>query len=116
MDLRRIPAADLDVPSDPVLLAAIRDEIARDGPMTFARFMEIALYDPERGYYRGAAARPGRGGDFPTPPEAPPIFGRALARFVDDVWRAMGEPARFTIREHGAGTGALAEALIDGLD
>ena len=116
MDLRRVPAADLDVPSDPVLLEAIRTEIAADGPITFARFMEIALYDPERGYYRGAAAKPGRGGDFLTAPEAHPIFGRAIARFADDVWQALERPAQFTIREHGAGDGALAEALLTGLD
>jgi SAM-dependent MidA family methyltransferase len=116
MDLRRIPAADLDVASDPVLMAAIRDEIATGGPLTFARFMEIALYDSERGYYRGAAARPGRGGDFLTAPEAHPIFGRAIARFVDDLWRTIGRPARFTIREHGGGTGAFAEALLAGLN
>ncbi|HZC32436.1 MAG TPA: SAM-dependent methyltransferase [Candidatus Bathyarchaeia archaeon] len=116
MDLRRVPAGDLDVASDPVLLAGIRDEIASTGPLTFARFMEIALYDPERGYYRGAAARPGRGGDFLTAPEAHAIFGRAIARFVDDLWRGLSRPERFTIREHGAGTGALAEALLAGLD
>jgi SAM-dependent MidA family methyltransferase len=116
VDLRRIRAADLDVASDPVLMAAIRDEIATGRPLTFARFMEIALYDPERGYYRGPIARPGPGGDFLTAPEAHPIFGRAIARFVDDLWRAFGQPARFTIREHGAGTGAFAEALLTGLD
>jgi SAM-dependent MidA family methyltransferase len=116
VDLRRVPAADLDVPSDPVLEGAIRSEIAAAGPMTFARFMEIALYDPERGYYRGAVARPGRGGDFLTAPEAHPIFGRAIARFVDDLWRALGRPGRLTLREHGAGDGALAEALLAGLD
>jgi SAM-dependent MidA family methyltransferase len=116
VDLRRVPAADLDVASDPVLEEAIRSEIAATGPLTFARFMEIALYDPERGYYRGAAARPGRGGDFLTAPEAHPIFGRAIARFVDDLWRALGGPDRLTIREHGAGEGALAEALLAGLD
>jgi len=116
VDLRRVPAGDLDVASDPILLAAIRDEIDSTGPLTFARFMEIALYDPERGYYRAAAARPGRGGDFLTAPEAHPIFGRAIARFVDDLWRGLGRPPRFTIRELGAGTGALAEALLAGLD
>ena len=116
MDLRRVPAANLDVPSDPLLLEAIRTEIAANGPITFARFMQVALYDPERGYYRGAAAKPGRGGDFLTAPEAHPIFGRALARFAEDVWQALERPARFTIREHGAGEGALAEALLTGLD
>lgn len=111
MDLKRIPARDRDVASDPELVAAIRDEIERDGPMSFARFMDIALYDPARGYYRGAAARPGRAGDFLTAPEAHPLFGRTLARFALAVHAAIGAPDTFTIREHGAGTGALAAPL-----
>lgn len=111
MDLRRVPAREQDVASDPELLAAIRAEIARDGPMTFARFMEIALYDPARGYYRGAAVRPGRAGDFLTAPEAHPLFGRTLARFALAVHAAIGGPGPFTIREHGAGSGALAAPL-----
>jgi SAM-dependent MidA family methyltransferase len=112
MDLRRVPVPDQDVASDPVLLAAIRDEIARSGPLTFARFMEVALYDPARGYYRGDVARPGRAGDFLTAPEASPIFGRTLARFARGVHAALGAPGTFTIREHGAGTGALAGPLV----
>jgi SAM-dependent MidA family methyltransferase len=114
--LRRVPAADIGaIQSDPVLEARIRDEVRATGPMTFARFMDIALYDPERGYYRALEARPGRGGDFLTAPEAHPIFGRAQARLAVDVWSALGSPATFTIREHGAGSGALAGALVDGI-
>ncbi|HSL33537.1 MAG TPA: SAM-dependent methyltransferase [Candidatus Limnocylindrales bacterium] len=114
--LRRIRAADLDaIESDPELVARIRAEIERDGPMTFARFMELALYDPVAGYYRSPDARPGRAGDFLTAPEAHPIFGRAIARHVADVWRLLGEPERFTVREYGAGAGALAAGLFDGL-
>ncbi len=74
-----------------------------------------ALYDPARGYYRGGAARPGRAGDFLTAPEAHPIFGRTLARFAAAVQRALvlpGAAPEFTIREHGAGTGALAGPLV----
>jgi SAM-dependent MidA family methyltransferase len=112
MDLRRVPVPEQDVASDAVLEAAIRDEIARSGPMTFARFMEVALYDPARGYYRGAVARPGRAGDFLTAPEASPLFGRTLARFARGVHAAIGAPGTFTIREHGAGTGALAAPLV----
>jgi SAM-dependent MidA family methyltransferase len=112
MELRPATPPARDVASDPVLLAAIRAEIAASGPMTFARFMEIALYDPARGYYRGAVARPGRAGDFLTAPEASPIFGRTLARFALAVHAAIGAPATFTIREHGAGTGALAAPLV----
>ena len=114
MDLRRIPPP-VEPPSDPVLLGAIRAEIRASGPMTFARFMEIALYTPERGYYRSAAARPGRAGDFLTGPEASPIFGRTLARFARGVHAALGAPARLTIREHGAGSGALAAPLVEAL-
>ena len=113
MDLRRVAVPDQDVPSDPDLVAEIRDEINASGPMTFARFMEIALYEPARGYYRGSVARPGRAGDFLTAPEASPIFGRTLARFALSVHGAIGAPATLTIREHGAGTGALAGPLVD---
>jgi SAM-dependent MidA family methyltransferase len=111
MDLKRVGGPPPAVRSDPVLLAAIRDEIGATGPLTFARFMEIVLYDPARGYYRGAVARPGRAGDFLTAPEADPIFGRTIARFARGVHAAIGAPGTFTIREYGAGTGALAAPL-----
>jgi SAM-dependent MidA family methyltransferase len=114
--LQRLPVPDLDaVESDPALVAVIGSEIERDGPIPFARFMELALYHPVHGYYRSAAARPGRGGDFLTAPEAHPIFGRAIARHVDDAWRALGRPDAFTIRELGAGSGALAAGILSGL-
>jgi SAM-dependent MidA family methyltransferase len=77
--------------------------------------MELALYDPDGGYYRGAAARPGRAGDFLTAPEAHPIFGHTVARHLEAVWEHLDRPDPFVVREHGAGTGALAEALLRGL-
>ncbi len=83
--------------------------------MPFARFMELALYTPEGGYYRAAAARPGREGDFLTAPELHPIFGGTLATAIEEIWRALGEPAEFVLREIGAGTGTLAVAILDGL-
>ena len=114
--IRRDPAPDLDaVGEDEALVARIHTEIERDGPMTFARFMDLALYDPDGGYYRAAAARPGREGDFLTAPEAHPIFGAALARAVADVWDRLDRPDSFVLREHGAGTGALGTSIIDGL-
>jgi SAM-dependent MidA family methyltransferase len=115
VDLRREPPRPLDDTSNPDLLTAIRDEIRRDGPMSFARFMEIALYDPTSGYYRSAEARAGREGDFLTAPEAHPIFGRAIARFAAAVHAAIGSPPAFAIREYGAGEGALAAPLVDAL-
>ena len=114
--LRRDPAPDLEaVGQDEALVARIHEEIARDGPITFARFMDLALYDPAGGYYRNEAARPGREGDFLTAPEAHPIFGAALARAVADAWDRLDRPDPFVLRELGAGTGALAVAILDGL-
>ncbi len=115
MDLRLVPPRPADDASDRILVERIRAEIARDGPIPFARFMEIALYDPERGYYRGTEARPGRAGDFLTAPETHPIFGRTVARFAAAVHRRLGSPDELTIREHGAGAGALAEPLVAAL-
>ena len=107
--LRRDPVPDLDaVGQDEALVARIRDEIERDGPITFARFMDLALYDPDGGYYRSEAARPGRDGDFLTAPEAHPIFGAALSRAVADAWDRLDRPDPFVLREYGAGTGTLA--------
>lgn len=116
--IRRVEELDPGAPlpaSEPRLLARIVDEIRASGPMTFARFMALALYDPEAGYYTAAAGGPGRSGDFLTAPEGHPIFGWALARQAEEVWKRLGRPARFVIREHGAGTGALGLAILDGL-
>lgn len=111
--LRREAPLDLEeVGDDKVLVARIRDEIRSGGPMTFARFMEIALYDPERGYYRAPDARPGREGDYVTAPELHPIFGATLASAVLEIRERLGSPERFTVREYGAGTGALARSLL----
>ena len=115
--VRRDPPPDLDaVGEDEALAARIRDEIGRDGPIPFARFMDLALYDPEGGYYRATEARPGRAGDFLTAPEIHPMFGWALAGLLEDLWRRLGEPRPFVLREHGAGTGTLALAILDRLE
>ena len=83
--------------------------------MTFARFMELALYHPDLGYYAGGALGPGREADFLTAPESHPLFGWAIARQLHEVWDRLGRPERFTVREHGAGDGALAAGIVEGL-
>lgn len=83
--------------------------------MPFARFMELALYDPEGGYYRSADARPGRAGDFLTAPELHPIFGEMLGRAVEEAWHVLGEPDPFVVQEQGAGEGALGIPLLHDL-
>ena len=115
--LRRDPPPDLDaVGEDEALVARIRDEIERDGPMTFARFMDLALYDPDGGYYRAAAARPGSRRRLPDRPRGAPDLRRRRWRGPSPTsGTASGRPDPFVVREHGAGTGALALAILDGL-
>jgi SAM-dependent MidA family methyltransferase len=109
------PADPFDVGSEPELVDRIRSEIELRGPMTFARFMELALYEPGLGYYRSDRPRPGRAGDFLTAPETHPIFGHAIARQLEEMWSILGLPAPFVVREYGAGEGALALAALEGL-
>jgi len=113
--LRHEEEPSLEVGDEPQLVERLRDEIRVAGPITFARFMERALYEPGLGYYTGAAAGPGRDGDFLTAPETHPIFGWAVARQLEELWQVLGGPVPFVVREHGAGSGALAVAILDGL-
>jgi len=113
LELRREPPPDLDsVGEDAELVERIRAEIRETGPMPFVRFMELALYDPDGGYYRGMEARPGRGGDFLTAPELHPIFGATLATGLHEIWERLDRPDPFVVQEYGAGTGALALAIL----
>ena len=97
------------------LTAIVRAEIAERGPITFARFMELALGHPEHGYYARAGLAWGREGDYETSPEAHPIFGYLWARQIEECWRRLGEPAAFDLVEPGAGSGAFMAAMLDWL-
>lgn len=97
------PADDAGVPA---LVDAIRDEITRLGPISFARFMELALYETGLGYYATSEERATRNGDFLTAPELHPVFAATVARQVHDMRTRLGAND-FTLREYGAGTGVF---------
>jgi len=97
----------------PELVAAISSEITRNGPIPFVRFMELALYHPQYGYYMRQAdgadhERIGWSGDFYTSSDVYPILGRALAAQTRQMDELLGCPTPFTIVEMGAGKGLLA--------
>jgi len=85
------------------------------GRITFAEFMELALYHPEHGYYLGKTVRSAREGDFLTAAELHPVFGRVLAGQLTEMWEILGRPAGFTMRDYGAGPGTLGLAVLEGL-
>ena len=92
------------------LLDHLRAEIAKaGGAISFARFMELALYAPGLGYYRAGARKFGPGGDFVTAPELSPLFSRCLARQCREILQALGGSE---ILELGAGSGIMAADLL----
>ena len=93
----------------------IREEVQREGSISFARFMERALLEPGLGYYATAQRRAGRSGDFMTAPELHPILGAAIAQLAAATWERLGRPATFRWREYGAGEGTLLLAALDHL-
>src|SRR6201996_6967987 len=103
---------------DDALVTRIAARIAAEGGwMPFDEFMTEALYAPGLGYYSGGrrifGLGPEGGSDFVTAPELSPFFGRALAVQVREALTAS-QTGR--VYEFGAGTGALAEQLLEALD
>lgn len=91
----------------------IAEEIRREGPIPFSRYMELCLYEPELGYYSRKREQFGKAGDFYTSSDVHAVFGRLLARQFDEMWRAMGAPAEFEIVELGPGRGLFAQDVLD---
>jgi SAM-dependent MidA family methyltransferase len=114
-----IPAAALPIPAPEAslhsarLIDAICDEIAaNDGWISFARYMELALYAPGLGYYTAGSHKFGETGDFVTAPELSSLFGRTLARQVSEIMTHSSPH----ILELGAGSGKLAGDLLAELE
>ena len=106
----------LPPPAAQAASAALAAEIssaieAGGGWLSFARYMELALYAPGLGYYSAGSAKLGAEGDFVTAPELSALFARCLARQVAQL-REAGIP---DVIEVGAGSGALAAGLLESL-
>jgi NADH dehydrogenase [ubiquinone] 1 alpha subcomplex assembly factor 7 len=91
---------------------AVRRAIRERGPITFAEYMELALYGPG-GFYELPPVGAAR--DFVTSPHVHPVFGAMLGGAVRDLFAALGSPAPLRIAEVGAGDGTLAVQLLGAL-
>ena len=96
---------------DTPLSRILADRIQREGPMTFADWMEQCLYHPQHGYYLSGRTTIGRDGDFLTSPEVHPLFGAAIAHLALELSR-HSDDGPFHVAEIGPGTGALAESFL----
>lgn len=99
--------------SNPALEAEIKRRIIERGRITFAEFMDLALYHPRHGYYRTARQKIGPRGDFLTSPETHPVFGALVALQLEQMWRILGCPASFSVVEMGGGTGSLSRSVLE---
>ncbi len=88
------------------ILDAIR---VNQGSISFADYMERALYTPELGYYRGEAQKIGPQGDFVTAPEISPLFSQCIARQYEQIAENIPDAS---ILEIGAGSGRMAVDIL----
>src|SRR5688572_11712769 len=93
------------------LEASIRSGVEAAGWLSFAQYMELALYAPGLGYYSAGSAKLGAEGDFVTAPEISLLFARCLARQIGELI-GWGVP---DVIELGAGSGVLAADLLNAL-
>ena len=96
----------------------IIERIRLDGPLSFAAYMDVALYHPELGYYAHSDRRSGRAGDFFTSVDLGSVFGELLSKQFAQMWRitvsnAGGDLGHFDLVEAGAGNGRLARDILD---
>ncbi len=92
----------------------IERRISGRGPITFAEFMEVALYGPG-GYYTSSLDKWGPEGDYLTNLDISSVFSTLMARAVHEMWQVLGRPEDFLLIEGGAGRGLLTEGILDSL-
>ncbi|MGB3545914.1 MAG: SAM-dependent methyltransferase, partial [Saprospiraceae bacterium] len=90
---------------------AQRIEQSEQQRITFAEFMEMALYHPH-GYYSTRSSMIGPQGDFVTSPHMGHDFGEVLAEQFADMWQTLAQPNPFTLMEMGAGQGLVAADVL----
>jgi SAM-dependent MidA family methyltransferase len=107
-----MPAPALD--SQPQLCQIIAQRIAEHPQhrITFAEFMELALYHPQYGYYSTKQALGGIQDDFFTSPHLGADFGELLAKQFAQMWEQLDRPVPFTLVEMGAGQGLLVQDIL----
>jgi len=98
------------------LRKVIEEEIREHGPISFSRYMELCLYQPDLGYYARNREQFGKAGDFYTSSDVHAVFGRLLARQFNEIWEALGSPGRLSLVELGPGRGLFAQDVLDWAD
>lgn len=91
------------------LIQHIKDKIQTNGWISFAEFMQAALYEPGLGYYVSGSRKLGEDGDFITAPEISSAFSECLALQCQQIFSTLNNPS---ILEFGAGSGIMAADIL----
>src|SRR5438270_9523804 len=89
----------------------IIEHIQHEGPLPFAEYMRMALYEPGYGYYVMGAAKMGWEGDYFTSTDVSTFFANCMGRQLYAMWEKLKRPNPFLIVEEGAGRGHLGEGV-----
>jgi SAM-dependent MidA family methyltransferase len=84
----------------------IKATLAKGGAISVESFMQLALADPQYGYYMTRDPF-GTAGDFTTAPEISQMFGELIGLWAAEVWTSMGRPKPVRLIELGPGRGTL---------
>ena len=100
-----------------MLAERLKELIRARGPIPFRDWMQIALYDPDGGYYtRTDLKRWGREGDYRTSSERSELFAATCARYFARLYDELGRPAEWTIVEGGAGDRTFERRVLHELE
>ncbi len=94
-----------------VLQQLISERIQRGGPITFAEYMRMALYESGYGYYMTGASKIGWAGDYFTSTDVSSLFATCIGRQLYAMWEKLKRPKHFIVLEQGAGRGHLAQGV-----
>ena len=95
----------------PALQQLIIERIQREGPLTFAEYMRMALYEPGYGYYVTGAPKMGWQGDYFTSTDVSTLFANCMGQQLYRMWESLKCPTPFLALEQGAGRGDLAAGV-----
>ncbi|MFQ3573738.1 MAG: SAM-dependent methyltransferase [Thermodesulfovibrionales bacterium] len=95
------------------LESLIHREITLNGAMPFDRFMYLALYTEDMGYYMSESTAIGRKGDFYTSSSLHHLFAVMIARQVEEMWQILDRPTNLAFIECGGGMGFFAKDFLD---
>ena len=89
-------------------------KIIKPTSLPLDKFIELALYDKNSGYYMKKNPF-GKKGDFITAPNITRIFSEIIAIWIVTFWKSLGSPKKLNLIELGAGNGEMMKVIIETL-